>query len=64
MNHGGSQSELLLHAVGIVGDEFFVLVRELHKFEQLGGAAGSGCAVKAVHAPSETEEFCAGEASE
>src|ERR1700758_855735 len=64
MNYGGRKGELLLHAMGIVGNEFFRLVRELHKFKQLGGAAGRCRAVKAIHASRETEEFGAGEAPE
>src|SRR5580704_14025881 len=64
MNHGRCQGELLLHAVGVVGDELFVLVRELHEIEQLGGAPGGGYPVEAIHSSGETEELSTGETSE
>src|SRR3984957_9506633 len=64
MNHGRCQRELLLHAVGVVGDELFGLVRELHEIEQLGGAPGGGYPVEAIHSSGETEELSTGETSE
>ena len=62
--HGGGERQLLLHAVGIVGDQFLRLIGELHEVEQLGGALGGGIAVEAVHASGEAEELSAGEATE
>ncbi len=64
VDHGGGEGQLLLHAVGIIGNEFFRLVGELHEFEQLGGALSCGGAVEAVHASGKAEELGAGEAAE
>ena len=40
VNYGGSEGQLFLHSVRIVGDQFFGLVGELHEVEQFGGALG------------------------
>src|SRR5579863_9294023 len=64
VNYGGGHSQLFLHAVGIVGDEFLGLVGELHEVEQLGGALGGGFAVQSVHAAGKVQKFGAGETSE
>ena len=63
-NDGGGESQLLLHAVRVVGYQFFRLVGELHKFEQLSGALGRGCAIKAIHASGEIKKLRSGQPPE
>src|SRR5579863_6196502 len=53
VNYGGGHGQFFLHAVGIVGDELFWLIGELHKVEEFGGALGGGYAVESVHAAGE-----------
>ena len=57
VNDRGGQRKFLLHAVGVVGDEFLRLVGELHEIEQLGGALSRGDAIEAVHASGEAEKL-------
>ena len=64
MDDGCSQRELLLHAVGEVGDQLLLFVGEVHKFEQLFGALQRGGLVEAVHAADEAEILAGGQAAE
>jgi len=64
VNYGGGHGEFFLHAVGIIGDQLFRLIGELHEVEEFGGALGGGLAVESVHAAGEVQELGAGEASE
>src|SRR5882762_4112096 len=64
VNDGCGESQLLLHAVGEVGDEFFGFAGEAHEFEELFAALERGGAVEAVHLANETEVFRGGEAAE
>jgi len=64
VNDGGGQGQLLLHAVGKIGDELFVLVGQLHEFEQFLGAKVGGLLIQAVHAADKSKIFRGGEAAE
>src|ERR1700732_1625480 len=45
MNHRSRHGELLLHAMGVIGHEFFWLICELHEVEQLDGPLGGSFAI-------------------
>ena len=64
VDDGGGEGELLLHAVGEVGDEFFLLAGEAHEVEQLLGALVGGGAIEAIHAADEAEVLGGGETAE
>ena len=64
VDDGGGEGEFFLHAVGVVGDEFFGFAGEAHEVEEFGGAGGGGGGVEAVHASDEAEVFGGGEAAE
>ncbi len=64
VDDGRRHRELLLHAVGKVGDEFFRFVGEVHEVEQFFGALVGGVAIETVHATDEAEVFGCGEAAE
>ena len=59
-----SQGQLLLHAVGEVGDQLLLFVGKVHKSKQFLAALQGGRLVEAVHAPHKTEVFARGQASE
>jgi len=64
VDDGGGERELLLHAVGEVGDQLLVLAGEVHEVEQLGCSLVCGHAIQAVHAADEAEVLAGGEAAE
>jgi hypothetical protein len=63
VDDGGGKRELLLHAVGEVGDQLARFVGELHEVEELSGAAQGGFAVEAVHAADEVKILGGSEAA-
>ena len=64
VDDGGGEGEFLLHAVGEVGDEFFLLAGEAHELEQLLGALEGCGAIEAVHLAYEAEVLGRGETAE
>lgn len=64
VNDGGGHGELFLHAVGIIGNQGFGTVGQLHEFEQfLSALRGSG-RIEPVHAADKIQIFRSGEAAE
>ena len=64
VDDGGGERELLLHAVGEVGDHLFAVGGEGHEVEQVAGALGGGDGVETVHAADEGEVLGRVEAAE
>src|ERR1700726_3744872 len=50
MDDRGGQSQFLLHSMGVVGNQSFRLIGELHEIEKFRRALACGFSVEAVHA--------------
>src|SRR4051812_2686111 len=64
MDERRGEAELLLHPETVVGDELAAILGELHRLEQLVGAAGGLGAAQAEQPPDEGEVLAPGEAVE
>ena len=64
VNHGGGHGQLLLHAVGVVGDELFRLVSEVHEVQQFGGSLGGSLSIETVHSSGKIEKLGTCQSSE
>ncbi len=64
MNHCRGESELLLHSVGVISDQGFGTIGELHEFKQFLRAALGCSLVEAIHLADELQILCACQALE